>query len=414
MSTLSQETKDLLLSSLGSPEARDDVVDAIENGSLPDQTGQAGKFLSTNGSTSSWETPGGGGTVTNVTASSPLASSGGATPNISFTGTLGISNGGTGQITANAALNAFLPTQTSQSGKALTTNGTNTSWGTFITGAAGSSNQVQFNNSGAFAGSSNFTFDDSINALNVGSSNTASGDESFAAGAGNQATGDQSTALGNLTLASGFASTALGAETVASNDRSFAAGRAVSATGINSAAFGRSTSVGVTGLASGLNSFHLGLDNIASGGSSFASGNLTVASGLRSVTFGSSTQANGGSSLAQGLEAVADGTNSTALGEGTIATANDQLAVGQFNTVVGTPGAPASTDHLFTVGIGGDSSTRADGFYITRAGFLVSPVTHTPASASATGVTGQIAWDSGFIYVCIATDTWVRVATATW
>jgi hypothetical protein len=38
----------------------------------------------------------------------------------------------------------------------------------------------------------------------------------------------------------------------------------------------------------------------------------------------------------------------------------------------------------------------------------------TPASSSATGVVGTVAWDSGFIYVCVATNTWVRVATATW
>jgi hypothetical protein len=46
------------------------------------------------------------------------------------TGTLPIGNGGTGQTTANAALNGLLPSQTSQSGKYLTTNGTDTSWGT--------------------------------------------------------------------------------------------------------------------------------------------------------------------------------------------------------------------------------------------------------------------------------------------
>ena len=45
------------------------------------------------------------------------------------TGTLGVANGGTGQTTANAGLNALLPTQTSNSGKYLTTNGANTSWG---------------------------------------------------------------------------------------------------------------------------------------------------------------------------------------------------------------------------------------------------------------------------------------------
>jgi hypothetical protein len=46
------------------------------------------------------------------------------------TGTLPIGNGGTGQTTANAALNGLLPSQTSQSGKYLTTDGSNTSWGT--------------------------------------------------------------------------------------------------------------------------------------------------------------------------------------------------------------------------------------------------------------------------------------------
>lgn len=44
------------------------------------------------------------------------------------TGTLPIGNGGSGQTTANAALNAFLPSQSTNSGKALTTDGTNTSW----------------------------------------------------------------------------------------------------------------------------------------------------------------------------------------------------------------------------------------------------------------------------------------------
>lgn len=37
-----------------------------------------------------------------------------------------------------------------------------------------------------------------------------------------------------------------------------------------------------------------------------------------------------------------------------------------------------------------------------------------PASASATGTAGQIAYDSGFLYVCTATNTWKRVAIATW
>ena len=38
----------------------------------------------------------------------------------------------------------------------------------------------------------------------------------------------------------------------------------------------------------------------------------------------------------------------------------------------------------------------------------------TPASATATGTTGEIQWDANYIYVCIATNTWKRVAISTW
>ena len=44
--------------------------------------------------------------------------------------TLDVTSGGTGQITATAAFNALAPDQTSNSGKYLKTDGTNTSWGT--------------------------------------------------------------------------------------------------------------------------------------------------------------------------------------------------------------------------------------------------------------------------------------------
>jgi len=44
------------------------------------------------------------------------------------TGTLPVANGGTGQTTATAAFNALAPSQTSNTGKYLTTNGTDASW----------------------------------------------------------------------------------------------------------------------------------------------------------------------------------------------------------------------------------------------------------------------------------------------
>jgi hypothetical protein len=38
----------------------------------------------------------------------------------------------------------------------------------------------------------------------------------------------------------------------------------------------------------------------------------------------------------------------------------------------------------------------------------------TPASATATGITGTINWDSSYIYICTATNTWKRTSIASW
>ena len=46
--------------------------------------------------------------------------------------------------------------------------------------------------------------------------------------------------------------------------------------------------------------------------------------------------------------------------------------------------------------------------------YPVTPIEHTPSSASDTGTQGQIAWDANYLYVCTATDTWKRVALSTW
>ena len=103
---------------------------------LPSADGTSGQSLTTNGSgTLSWAS-GSSATVTSVAASggttgltfsgSPITTSG----TLTLSGTLAIANGGTGQTTANAAFNAFAPSQTGNSGKYLTTDGTDTSWAT--------------------------------------------------------------------------------------------------------------------------------------------------------------------------------------------------------------------------------------------------------------------------------------------
>ena len=88
---------------------------------------------------------GGTGTVNGISLSGTVTSSGsltlgGTLSGVSLTtqvsGTLPIANGGTGQTTATSAFNALAPSQTSNSGKYLTTDGTNTSWATVNAGAS--------------------------------------------------------------------------------------------------------------------------------------------------------------------------------------------------------------------------------------------------------------------------------------
>lgn len=64
---------------------------------------------------------------TGLSGGGSVSLGGSTTLNIS---TVPIANGGTGQTTAANAINALLPTQTGNSGKFLTTNGTVSSWGT--------------------------------------------------------------------------------------------------------------------------------------------------------------------------------------------------------------------------------------------------------------------------------------------
>ena len=100
---------------------------------LPDQSGNDGKVLTTNGSTVSWGTAAGGGSVTEVSGTSPITvTNGSTTPAISL-GTVGVAKGGTGATTAATAAAALLPAQAGNTGKFLTTDGS----GVLTWGAAG-------------------------------------------------------------------------------------------------------------------------------------------------------------------------------------------------------------------------------------------------------------------------------------
>jgi len=101
-------------------------------------TSGAATFNGTTLNIPNYASGGGSGTVTSVGISAPAFLSVGGSPVISsgtlaltYSGTaLPVANGGTGQTSATAAFDALAPTQTGNSGKYLTTNGSTTSWAT--------------------------------------------------------------------------------------------------------------------------------------------------------------------------------------------------------------------------------------------------------------------------------------------
>jgi hypothetical protein len=74
---------------------------------------------------------------------------------------------------------------------------------------------------------------------------------------------------------------------------------------------------------------------------------------------------------------------------------------------------------MFNANLGADISITTNGsgdgqIILSSAGGVVFVNSQTPASASAAGTAGTIAWDSSYVYVCVATNTWRRVAIASW
>jgi hypothetical protein len=151
--------------------------------------------------------------------------------------------------------------------------------------------------------------------------------------------------------------------------------------------------------------------------------------GYRALYGGDATPANntGGENTAVGHQAgdgITTGSTNTIVGHN----AGRDITTGSGNTVLGA-GLAGSAALANTVLIG---SSGAERMRIDSSGNVgvatTSPTApldvngntirvrtaRTPASAAATGNAGDIAWDSDYIYVCVATDTWKRVAIATW
>ena len=63
-----------------------------------------------------------------------------------------------------------------------------------------------------------------------------------------------------------------------------------------------------------------------------------------------------------------------------------------------------------------DSDTLTGSFSVDVSG-VTGEITlegSAPASATSSGTAGDIRYDSNYLYVCVATNTWKRSALATW
>lgn len=144
-------------------------------------------------------------------------------------------------------------------------------------------------------------------------------------------------------------------------------------------------------------------------GFSNTTGNNWNAIGLQagySNTTGSNWNAVGyqaGRYIADGTTAATTNTQFTLIGAHT-----KFLADGSSNEIV--IGYNAIGNGSNTVTLGNSSITHTH----LGAGVLVIPTGSAPASAAATGARGSIAWDSAYVYVCTAPNTWKRAAISTW
>jgi hypothetical protein len=99
-------------------------------------------------------------------------------------------------------------------------------------------------------------------------------------------------------------------------------------------------------------------------------------------------------------------------------TTNTSCSVALFEGATGDQAAKTDAGLAYNAGTGTLTATALAG---PLTGNVTGNVTGSvagavPANASDTGTAGTIAWDDtlNFLYVCTATDTWKRVAIATW
>ena len=263
-----------------------------------------------------------GGTI-DATAIGSTTPSSGAFTTVTASTAIGIASGGTGQTTANAAFNALAPSQTGNSGKYLTTDGTDTSWASnplgTVTSVGGTGTVNGLTLTGTVTTSGNLTLGGTLS----GVANSALTNSSITIGGTTIALGASSNALVNDITIYGV-TVGRGAGAVVSNTVVGASALAASNTGTGNSAFGY-LALGLNTLGASNNAFgYAALYNNLSG-----SFNIAIAQGsLYTNTTGSNNTAVG----YYALQANTTANSNTAVGY----LAAYSNTTGGINTAVGT------------------------------------------------------------------------------
>jgi hypothetical protein len=152
--------------------------------------------------------------------------------------------------------------------------------------------------------------------------------------------------------------------------------------------------------------FATGSDNTAVGLSS----GYNNESGNRSVFIGYQAGVLAGSGTTYAINV----NNSVLIGSNTRVSATpatNQIVIGDSALGIGDNTVTLGNTSIVTTRLRGDVVTNGS---LTGSQFKLSALNTAPASASATGVTGEIRYDSDYMYVCVATNTWKRALIATW
>lgn len=278
----------------------------------------------------------------------------------------------------------------------------------------------------------------------IGTGNTNTGTKAIATGNGNNLSGNNSIASGNGNILSGNNSIVTGESNNVSAIRSMVSGVANTVQGENnlitgvlnniSGGYGHAIIVGYQNTLTGSASAVFGFGNNVNGFTTFAAGDHNTVTAQGAIAFGYQNGVNGVGGFATGSQDTIAGSNGAVFGTGNYAASYNEFSLGMFGTnyTPGNVGGYVGTDRLFNVGNGANSASRSDAFTVLKngnVGINTSAPTalldvngnkirvrnsKTPTSATDTGNTGDIAWDSNYIYVCVATNTWKRVAIATW